>query len=484
MATDESPGAEHAAFMQWAQAQGVSINGIAPARFPGRRLGMKATRTIEENEIMLNVPVSAMLTIDSIPSAFVAQFPSGTSIHCILAAFLAHGDTSLLEELDPWRKVWPEYREFEDTMPVLWPEHLRRSNSAFESTANDNQSSNSNSSSGSPSAPYLLPPSISGLWNTFEKEPVGVDYETRYQNLLTQQERRLRTAWAHALKVYPETDWDTFAYYWFIINSRSFYYVSPGKDEPEDWNDAIAMVPFADYFNHVDDAACEVIWTGQNYLFKATRQYEQGEEIYMSYGSHSNDFLFVEYGFFLPTNPSDSIYLDDIIFQDLTLEQKKDLAAQDLFGNFELTLPQPTSSPKISTSTPTPLEAAAALKTMTRRDWKLWLSGRSQRGFSAEKSAEVKRGWIEVYHWESEMVIARIERILVDDSECHNPVGGVVSNGGEARKDGGGASSSSDGDKKEKGRMGSAAWERGRLEMLVERWRQVRGLCEGALEGL
>ncbi|RAH49862.1 ribosomal N-lysine methyltransferase, partial [Aspergillus brunneoviolaceus CBS 621.78] len=453
MATDESPGEEHVAFMRWAKSQGVTINGITPARFPGRRLGMKATRTIEENEVMLSVPVSAMLTIDSIPSSFVEQFPSGSSIHCILAAFLSHGDAALLKELEPWRKVWPSFREFEDTMPVLWPEHLRRSNSAFEKAAGD--SSSESSSSAAPSS--LLFPSISGLWNTFQKEPVGVDYETRYQNLLSQQENRLQAAWAHVRTVYPEIDWSTFAYYWFIINSRSFYYVSPGKAEPADWNDAIAMVPFADYFNHDDDAACEVIWTGENYLFKATRQYDQNEEIFMSYGSHSNDFLFVEYGFFLPTNPSDSIYLDDIIFQDLTIEQKKDLIGQDLFGNFELTS-------QISTI-PRNIQAAAALKTMSRRDWKLWITGRSRRGFSGERATEVVRGWIEVYRGECEAVIGRIEEAMI----ARDDLRGCVGDGGESIEG------------KDDGSTAALAWERGRLEMLLERWKQLRGLSEVAL---
>ncbi|OJJ97149.1 hypothetical protein ASPACDRAFT_80639 [Aspergillus aculeatus ATCC 16872] len=482
MAADESPGEEHVAFMQWAKSQGVTINGITPARFPGRRLGMKATRMIEENEVMLSVPVSAMLTIDSIPSSFVEQFPSGSSIHCILAAFLSHGDAALLKELEPWRKVWPNFREFEDTMPVLWPEHLRRSNSAFEKATSDSSSSSSSESSSSSAPPSLLPPSISGLWNTFQKEPVGVDYETRYQNLLGQQENRLQAAWAHVRTVYPDIDWSTFAYYWFIINSRSFYYVSPGKEEPEDWNDAIAMVPFADYFNHDDDAACEVIWTGENYLFKATRQYDLNEEIFMSYGSHSNDFLFVEYGFFLPTNPSDSIYLDDIIFQDLTIEQKKDLIGQDLFGNFELT--SPTTPP--TSTIPKNIQAAAALKTMSRRDWKLWITGRSRRGFSAEKSTEVIRGWIEVYWGECEAVIGRIEEAMVARDGSRSCVGdggesgsGSGSGSLEGKDDGSTAAVSV---ASSPAAVRSPEWERGRLEMLLERWKQLRGLCEGALE--
>ncbi|RAL04794.1 ribosomal N-lysine methyltransferase [Aspergillus ibericus CBS 121593] len=452
---EDTPGEEHLAFMQWAEGAGIKIKGITPARFPGRRLGMKATRTIKNNEIMLTVPVNLMLTIDSIPSSFTSQFPSGTSIHGILAAFLTHGDPSLLRDVEPWQKVWPSFDEFEDSMPVLWPEHLRVSNSSY----------GANSSS-SAEGKVLLTPSISGKWNSFAKEPLGVDYDTRYQNLLSQQEKRLQDAWAHVVTVYPETEWKTFAYYWCIINSRSFYYVSPGKDEPEDWNDAIGMVPFADYFNHVDDAACDVTFDGRKYTFKATRRYEKGEEIFMSYGSHSNDFLLVEYGFSLPTNPSDTIYLDDIIFQDLTTAQKKELAAQGIFGNYTLPLPpSPSQSPSTSASTSTSnIHYASTLKYLPRREWRNYISGRPCQGINEQKTNEIIRGWVEKYRSECVVTSGIIEGMLKTNQKGED--------GGDEDGDGDG------------GRIGSRAWEREKLGMLLERWGQIRRLCEGVIEGL
>lgn len=190
---------------------------------------------------MLSVPLALMLTIDSIPSWFVDRFPDTASIHAIMAAYLTHGGAEFLKPLEVWRQTWPSWQEFEDTMPVLWPEHLRR----LDSDVVSNPSSDS---------PSFLPPSISGSWNSLSIKPVGVDYETRYQRLLAQQEKRLKDSWEHVVSVFPGTQWESFAYNWCIINSRSFYYTSPGKGEPEDWNDAIALVPFADYFNHEDDA--------------------------------------------------------------------------------------------------------------------------------------------------------------------------------------------------------------------------------------
>ena len=42
-----SPGPEHEQFTDWAQSQGIIANGVGPARFPGRGLGMIAMRNIE-----------------------------------------------------------------------------------------------------------------------------------------------------------------------------------------------------------------------------------------------------------------------------------------------------------------------------------------------------------------------------------------------------------------------------------------------------
>jgi hypothetical protein len=192
---------------------------------------------------MVTVPLATMLTIDSIPRSFADMFPAGTPIQGVLAAFLTHGDATLLKKWDTWFKVWPPRQNFEYSMPILWPEHLRVSNSKFHESSQTN--------------PIILPPSASGMGNLIRRMPVDVEYETRNLNLLAQQEKRFQHAWKNVLSVFPDTDWDTFSYYWLILNTRSFFYVTPGEKAPEDWNDALALVPFADYFNHDVDAVSE-----------------------------------------------------------------------------------------------------------------------------------------------------------------------------------------------------------------------------------
>lgn len=47
MLKHSSPGEQHTAFMKWAITQNIGINGVEPARIPGRGLGMIATRDIQ-----------------------------------------------------------------------------------------------------------------------------------------------------------------------------------------------------------------------------------------------------------------------------------------------------------------------------------------------------------------------------------------------------------------------------------------------------
>ncbi|KAL4903181.1 hypothetical protein BDW74DRAFT_186502 [Aspergillus multicolor] len=421
---ENSSSPEHITFTEWAVSLGISLKGIAPARFPGRGLGMVATRVIRVNEIMLSVPVALMLTRDSIPESFVTLFPKDVTNHALLVAFLCHGDSKSQPGLDVWKSVWPTWEDFETSMPVFWPGWLSGSSSNPEATAQIqdlNAESSSRLDSNSKLSPNLslLPPSISGHWNTIRNqnpesnsEP-GPNYthETRYQNLIPRQGKRLLDTWEAVRSVFPETDWKSFAYNWAIINSRSFYYLSPGKEEPGDWNDAIGMVPFADYFNHADDAACEVTFDGERYRFQASRRYD---------------------GFCPDQNPSDGVYLDDIILPELTRFEKKELVEREHFGNYEIT----TSGADTSTM------AAANIKYMSRSQWRDHVDGVSDQGFDAGKTTDILRGWIEVYQRECTVTITALEELLKSGKE------------------------------KEK------------VALILARWKQIYSLCENAVKSM
>ncbi|RLM01738.1 hypothetical protein CFD26_103576 [Aspergillus turcosus] len=406
MMPDWWPGETHDRFTEWAISQGVIVNGIAPARFPGRGLGMISTRAIEcmkKGEVILTVPLKAMLTTRRIPMSFKRKFPKDISVHALLAAFLTLGDKEDLQKYELWRQTWPTRQDFEDSMPLLWPQSLRGSNPCY-----DDGGSQMN----------LLPPSISGAWNTLRKRKNEHEYETSHQNLLAQQEQRLHKAWSSVVSAFPDVDWEIYSYNWLIVNTRSFYFLMPGQKPPEDRNDAMALLPFADYFNHSD-----------------VEGIDSGEEIYMSYGPHPNDFLLVEYGFYLEENGSEAIYLDDIIFRDLSASLQEELYLQQYYGNYEVT----------ATGACYRTEIAACLKYMTRRDWRNYALGYSTKGCDTQKSNATIQEWIRAYAKEADTTIAALEALGSRDidQKCN-----------------------------------------GKVSTLLRRWKQIKALCDKALEAV
>lgn len=193
----------------------------------------------QKGDAVLRVPTRLMLTLEDIPSSFKANLPEDIAVHALLAAYLTHGTTEL-SKYEPWRKSWPSRKDFEDSMPILWPTALGGLPLPDSNDTSDREH------------PNFLPPSISGHWNSIEAGPKTKKYSSDYQTILSQQAQRIRKAWADVISAFPDTNWETFSYHWLIVNTRCFYWVGKDQEVPEDANDAMGLVPFADYFNHAD----------------------------------------------------------------------------------------------------------------------------------------------------------------------------------------------------------------------------------------
>ncbi|KAJ5798104.1 uncharacterized protein N7503_007400 [Penicillium pulvis] len=415
------PGANHEAFTEWALSQGVMTDAVTPARFPGRGLGMMATRKINKGEAVVQVPTNVIFTVDQVPEPFRSQFPEGTAVQSIMAAFLTHGSEEELEKYQLWFKAWPTRQDFEDSLPLLWPREL--GGLAWP---------DSDDASDSVPIPNVLPPCIAGRWNSIQKGPRTKKYETEHQELEPQQEIRLRKAWTDVTSVLPETDWRSFSYHWLILNTRSFYWVGPDQEPPENRNDAMALLPFADYFNH-SDVECDVKFDETEYTLRATEDYEKGDEVYMSYGSHPNDFLLAEYGFFLEKNDSDCIYLDDVVFRDIdSPEKQEELWLNQYYGEYQVT---PYG---VCYRT----EVAACLMYMKEEDWRNFVLEGSTENVDAQKSETIIKGWLHTYASEADATMGAI-RVALESNEV-------------VRK------------------------HRQKAETLLRRWGQIKDICERA----
>ena len=98
----------------------------------------------------------------------------------------------------------------------------------------------------------------------------------------------------------------------------------------------MALNPFADYFNHNDIASADASFGPNGYVITTSRDIGEGEEVYISYGNHSNDFLLAEYGFVMESNQWDEVLLDDFVLPLFDGAQKKKLKEMGFFGKYVL----------------------------------------------------------------------------------------------------------------------------------------------------
>lgn len=234
----------------------------------------------------------------ALPSVKALNLPDNVTVHGKLAASLAlwYSDPSY-DKYALWQAVWPTEEDFRDTMPIHYDKRLQE----------------------------LLPRAA--------------------ELLLTNQRTKLDKDWVDLSPHLPSISKDLFTYTWLIVNTRTFYWNYPDLPNAHPrlpkrktkltGNDCYAMCPFMDYFNH-SDVGCDPRADSKGYSVTTDRTYKAGEEVFVSYGPHTNDFLLAEYGFILESNLRDAIPLDHILVPLLDREQTQALREDGFYGNYTL----------------------------------------------------------------------------------------------------------------------------------------------------
>jgi len=132
--------------------------------------------------------------------------------------------------------------------------------------------------------------------------------------------------------------YEHYVYNWLLVNTRTFYFTSPliFLPKPINRDDCMALNPFADYFNHSSSPSASASFSSTGYVISASFPIEQGDEIYISYGNHSNDFLLAEYGFILDTNQWDEVSLDEWLLERFDEKQQEVLREAGFKGKYAL----------------------------------------------------------------------------------------------------------------------------------------------------
>ncbi|KAI0437019.1 SET domain-containing protein [Xylaria telfairii] len=283
--------------LDWATSRGVKLNGIAPERIPGRGIGVLATRDIQADEIVLDVPTNCLRSLSTVPKARLRKLgDTSISVHGILAADLALDASG---KFAPWDAVVPRPDDL-NGMPLTWHPDLQR----------------------------LLP--------------------RQAADLLAAQQAKFARCWETVAAAFPELKgkagkgaregMERYRYAWLLVNSRTFYYLDAAlkRRRGTSRDDHMALQPVADLFNHGDEAGCHVAFGSDGFAFRATAPCRKGAEVRICYGRHGGDFLLVEYGFVMRENCWDEVLLDEVVLGRLTASQKERLEDAGFLGRYVL----------------------------------------------------------------------------------------------------------------------------------------------------
>ncbi|KAJ6789482.1 hypothetical protein PWT90_00283 [Aphanocladium album] len=278
--------------LQWAKTKGIEINGCTPKQLHGRGVGIVATRPLKANEVILRVPTETLRSLANTPKDVVASLP-GASVHAILSASLCLDKAA---DLDAWRAVFPSKADIHAVLPLCWPSELRA----------------------------LLPHTAA--------------------TLLARQSAKFNKDWAAVESAYGggggggAITKEDFLYAWLLVNTRSFYHTTR-KTAKLPKEDHMVLQPVADLFNHSPTGWCAGAFNEDAFTITTRDAHEAGQEIFIKYGPHGNDFLLVEYGFTLPPplNAWDETCLDPCLCPALVAAgQKARLEESGFWGKYML----------------------------------------------------------------------------------------------------------------------------------------------------
>ncbi|WLF81034.1 hypothetical protein PVL30_004828 [Lodderomyces elongisporus] len=124
---------------------------------------------------------------------------------------------------------------------------------------------------------------------------------------------------------------------WLCINSRCLYMDLPTS---HDTSDNFTMAPYIDFINHSCDDHCTLKIDAKGFQITTTTAYKPGDQLYLSYGPHSNEFLLCEYGFVV-TSPEEENRWNDLDISSYLLpmfnaNQIDCLKENDFYDNYTL----------------------------------------------------------------------------------------------------------------------------------------------------
>lgn len=336
--------------LQYCSTTGITIDAsLRVEHVDGAGFGVYSTREIAAGQQIVFVPTTNIFTHEVIPDSFLrGEHRLSLPVHAQLAAFFAFANPAQLAPYQPWVDTWPELTDFSATMPFF---HGPCAKYLLKSLGLPNVDENlgmvrpakrrrTNNGVRRPPIPedISLSPAMSGSFTTPLLDANKDSYLRKICDRLIEHTRAVNDALPQPHKILPNEPRRLVKFFraWCAVNTRCFSYWKRNTKhphKPEDPNEAMGLMPFADLFNHCappphDDYTGERTTTGfcnvkeftDGFRITAMHNIPANVEIVTAYGAHNNDLLWNEYGFILPgdTNTEDTIKLDEIVIGEMS----------------------------------------------------------------------------------------------------------------------------------------------------------------------
>lgn len=236
---------------------------LKPALFPLTGRGLQACTAIQEGEVVVTIPVSALIT-----RALVLNI----TIPILHLQSISHLSTQTL--LSVWLLRETELGSSSSYHPYIQSLPKSYTNPYFCSAQEQK----------------LLPPYL--LDQVSDQQQV---IATNYTTLVS---KGFKTSLAG------------FEWAWFTVNTRAVYLDRdprfPQQKKEEDTAECLALAPYLDLLNHSGDsvmvAGVDIHKSSSGYQIVTKTNIRKFSQAFINYGPHDNTKLLLEYGFFLPNN--------------------------------------------------------------------------------------------------------------------------------------------------------------------------------------
>lgn len=275
----------------WLLNENCLIHHLIPEYFPVTGRGLKTLKYIDKNEVLIQLPFQMLITTDvllqsNIRILFLNNTMDVFSSQCMLSVFLVY--------------------EAHLGIDSNWYLYLKTLPQCF---TNPDFCSNKEKKA----LPNFILNSLHQIHNKLEND-FSVLIKAM-KNLDVTNNSYCTHCNVHIQKIM------TFARYkwaYYTVNTRAVY-IDAKLCKVNIFNikqpNNLALAPFLDLFNHDVNTTVAVSFIKDNtekqfYQIITLNSFDKESQVFINYGAHNNLKLYLDYGFFIPSNPLDEIYFD------------------------------------------------------------------------------------------------------------------------------------------------------------------------------